>query len=146
MFKTFFALGAARLATGLAFAGPSATLSTGFGLSRGWTPTPTQDPLALFKRERASSDVCGWYEDGFSTQQITCPTGACMAYTKGSGMIGCCTSTAGGYDYQDCGYVNNCYDYSDVQAGRCDNDCEDNPLNRVCSVSSLPFCLSFTCE
>jgi hypothetical protein len=151
MLKAIAGLGCARLVAGLAFSAPQPT-TTDDDRARGvigWSPKPTQDPLELFKRQVAGPKTCGYYDDGFgSTETITCPTGTCMALspTGTTGMVGCCTSVGGRMDYQECGWVKRCYDYADVLSGLCDEGCQIDNFNRVCSASSMPYCQSWTCK
>ena len=42
--------------------------------------------------------------------------------------------------------VNQCYDYGDISAGRCDIDCQSNSFVRACTDISVPFCYSWTCK
>jgi hypothetical protein len=89
MLRIFALLGSAGLARSLAFAAPQPT-TVDDDLARGligWFPKPTPGPLELFRREDAGTRTCGWYDDGFGTQTITCPTGTCMLYTP-SGIVG----------------------------------------------------------
>jgi hypothetical protein len=139
----------AGLVHGVAFSAPQPTTvedDLARGLT-GWSPKPTSGPLELFRRDEAGPRTCGWYDDGFDTQTVTCPTGTCMLYTPSGivGMAGCCTSTVGGIDYQNCGWVNKCYDYLDVNAGYCDDNCMTNEFIRVCTDSDMPYCQSWTC-
>jgi hypothetical protein len=61
-------------------------------------------------------------------------------------QAGCCTSSTGGLDYQNCGWVNKCYDYLDIAVGKCDDSCMSNEFIRVCTDSEVPYCQSWTCE
>ena len=142
----------ARVTLGLAFpsAEPTSKDHGDAGGLTGWSPKPTSAPQALFERDLAGSHACGWYEDSFgAASPLVCPRGTCMAYEPSgatAAMIGCCASFNGGMNYQKCGWVSTCYDYADVQAGLCDDDCQSNTFNKVCSKNSLPYCQSWTCE
>ncbi|KAF2436308.1 hypothetical protein EJ08DRAFT_234216 [Tothia fuscella] len=115
----------------------------------GWTPKPTEGPLLeLLKRDNALPDTCGWYLEGTSSREITCPKGTCMLFTPSGivGMAGCCTSSLVGskMDYQNCGWVNKCYDYSEYKGAKCTGDCLSNQFHRVCTDVASPYCLSWT--
>jgi hypothetical protein len=56
------------------------------------------------------------------------------------GMAGCCTN----FDFQNCGYVNSCMDYSTMMSGACDSACMANSFIKKCTDSFTPYCVSWT--
>ncbi|KAF2807820.1 uncharacterized protein BDZ99DRAFT_572715 [Mytilinidion resinicola] len=139
-------LAVAALVTGvtcITFAGPIATPLVPQRLIDGWSPKPTQGPSPneLRKRQFDSSETCGWVDGDFSSQ-IGCSVGAtCMLLTDISpGMAGCCSA----FDFQNCGYVNTCMDYSSMMGGACDSDCMSNTFIMKCTDNISPYCVSWT--
>ena len=64
-----------------------------------------------------------------------------MLYTAGTvGMAGCCTA----FDFQDCGWVNTCMDYSTLISGGCDSACMRNTFVKKCTDVLVPYCVSWT--
>jgi hypothetical protein len=152
MYDILAVLACAGFANAIAYPGPHPTRAHS-ELQRkveDVSPIPTIISNRLLRREFAPESVCGYYynEDFMATRAIMCQTGACMMYTsKGiDGMAGCCTSTTGGIDYQNCGWTNQCYDYNDVSLGRCDDLCLANDYIRACTGVAAPYCQSWTCE
>ncbi|KAF2495590.1 hypothetical protein BU16DRAFT_539522 [Lophium mytilinum] len=130
-------------ATCIAFAGPRATPPVPQRLIDGWSPKPTQgpSPKELRKRQFDSVETCGWIDGDFSSQ-IGCSAGAtCMLLTDVlPGMAGCCSD----FDFQDCGYVNTCIDYSSMMGSGCNSDCMSNTFIKKCTDTISPYCVSWT--
>ena len=64
-----------------------------------------------------------------------------MLYTAGTvGMAGCCTA----FDFQDCGWVNTCMDYSTLMSRGCDSACMRNTFIKKCTDTLAPYCVSWT--
>ncbi|OCK83713.1 hypothetical protein K432DRAFT_432699 [Lepidopterella palustris CBS 459.81] len=127
----------------VAFAGPKPTELVAHRVLNGWSPKPTQGPTVpeLRRRQFDSVDTCGWVNGDFSSQ-IGCPIDAtCMLYTDAvPGMAGCCTAP----DYQDCGWVNSCVDYSSYHSGSCGSACMRNTFVKKCTDPISQYCVSWT--
>jgi hypothetical protein len=73
---------------------------------------------------------------------LTCSFGrTCMVYKSAtSSMAGCCD----GSDYQNCGWVNSCVDYTRYAGGNCGTSCLQDPFVMKCTNLAVPYCVKYT--